>query len=116
MVRSEEPPRVVTRNALENKSDLCNQALDMFVNYYGAEAANLALKVLATGGVYIGGGIAPKIISRLTDDKFMKAFIGEGRMKNLLAAMPVRVIMNDKTALIGRAARFAAMTIREDAL
>jgi glucokinase len=107
-LHSEEPPRVVTRAALENKSDLCAQALDLFVEYYGTEAANLALKVLATGGVYIGGGIAPKIISKLTDGKFMKAFIGGGRMKNLLAAMPVRVIMNDKTALIG-AARFAAI-------
>jgi glucokinase len=107
-LRSEEPPRVVTRAALERKSDLCVKALDLFVEYYGAEAANLALKVLATGGVYIGGGIAPKIISKLTDGEFMKAFIGNGRLKNLLAAMPVRVIMNDKTALIG-AARFAAM-------
>jgi len=107
-LRSEEPPKVVTRSALENKSDMCVQALDMFVDYYGAEAANLALKVLATGGIYIGGGIAPKIISKLTDGRFMKAFIGNGRMKTLLAAMPVRVIMNDKTALIG-AARFAAM-------
>ena len=105
---SEEPPKVVTRAALENKSDLCVQALDLFVDYYGAEAANLALKVLATGGVYIGGGIAPKIISKLTDGRFMKAFVGTGRMKNLLGAMPVRVIMNDKTALIG-AARFAAL-------
>lgn len=107
-LRSEEPPKVVTRAALENKSELCSQALGMFVDFYGAEAANLALKVLATGGVYIGGGIAPKIISKLSDGKFMKAFIGVGRMKNLLAAIPVRVIMNDKTALIG-AARFAAM-------
>jgi glucokinase len=107
-LRSEEPPRVVTRAALEKKSEVCEQALDMFVDYYGAEAANLALKVLATGGVYIGGGIAPKIIDKLTDGRFMKAFIGAGRLKNLLAAMPVRVIMNDKTALIG-AARFAAM-------
>lgn len=107
-LRSEEPPKVVTRSALENKSALCVQALDMFVEYYGAEAANLALKVLATGGVYIGGGIAPKIVAKLTDGRFMKSFVGDGRMKDLLAAMPVRVIMNDKTALIG-AARFAAM-------
>jgi len=69
-------PKSSLRSALENKSDLCVQALDMFVDYYGAEAANLALKVLATGGVYIGGGIAPKIISKLTDGKFMKAFVG----------------------------------------
>ena len=107
-LRSEEPPKVITRAALEDKDHRCVQALELFVDYYGAEAANLALKVLATGGVYIGGGIAPKIISRLTDGRFMKAFIGEGRMKTMLAAMPVRVIMNDKTALIG-AARFAAM-------
>lgn len=107
-LRSEEPPKVVTRAALENKSELCTRALDIFVQYYGAEAANLALKMLATGGVYLGGGIAPKIISKLTDGTFMKSFIGEGRMKDLLAAMPVRVIMNDKTALIG-AARYAAM-------
>ncbi|HXT13410.1 MAG TPA: glucokinase [Candidatus Angelobacter sp.] len=107
-LRSEEPPKVITRAALENKNDLCVQALDLFVDYYGAEAANLALKILSTGGIYIGGGIAPKIIAKLTDGRFMKAFIGAGRMKALLAAMPVRVIMNDKTALIG-AARYAAM-------
>lgn len=107
-LHSEEPPKVVTRAALENKSELCKRALDLFVEYYGAEASNLALKMLATGGVYLGGGIAPKIISKLTDGAFMKAFIGDGRMKDLLAAMPVRVIMNDKTALIG-AARYAAM-------
>jgi len=107
-LRSDEPPRVVTRAALEKKSDLCVRALDLFVEYYGAEAANLALKALATGGVYIGGGIAPKIIDRLIDGTLLTACIGAGRMKNLLAAMPVRVVMNDKTALIG-AARFAAM-------
>jgi glucokinase len=103
-----DPPAAITSAALEGKSDLCVHTLEMFVNYYGAEAANLALKVLATGGVFIGGGIAPKIIKKLQDGQFMHAFIGEGRMKNLLAAMPVRVILNDKTALIG-AARFAAM-------
>ena len=72
------------------------------------EAANLALKVLATGGVYLGGGIAPKIVEKLKDGSFMKAFIGQNRLKDLLQAMPVRVIMNDKTALIG-AARYAAI-------
>jgi len=107
-LRNEEPPKVVTRAALENKCALCCEALDLFVTYYGAEAANLALKVLSTGGIFIGGGIAPKIISKLTDGRFMKAFVGGGRLKELLAAMPVRVIMNDKSALIG-AARFAAM-------
>ncbi|HLX72166.1 MAG TPA: glucokinase [Verrucomicrobiae bacterium] len=106
-LRLDEPPRVITRAALDKKSDLCVQALDLFVTYYGMEAANLALKVLATGGVYIGGGIAPKIVEKLQDGSFMRAFLGENRLKELLQAMPVRVIMNDKTALIG-AARYAA--------
>lgn len=107
-LRAEEPPRVITRAALDKKSDLCVQALDLFVDYYAMEAANLALKVLATGGVYLGGGIAPKIVDKLKDGSFMKAFLGQNRLKDLLQAMPVRVIMNDKTALIG-AARFAAI-------
>jgi glucokinase len=102
------PPVAITRAALEGTSPLCMQTLDLFVAYYGAEAGNLALKVFATGGVYLGGGIAPKLISKLNDGIFLKAFIGEGRMKNLLASIPVRVILNDKTALIG-AARFAAL-------
>ena len=102
-----DPPIAITRAALEGKSELCVQTLDLFTTYYGAEASNLALKMLATGGVYVGGGIAPKIIDKLKDGTFLKAFIGTGRMKDLLASIPVRVIMNDKTALIG-AARFAA--------
>jgi glucokinase len=103
-----DPPIAITRSALEGNCDLCVQALDLFAKYYGMEAANLALKMLSVAGVYLGGGIAPKVIDKLQDGAFMEAFIGDGRMKNLLAAMPVRVIMNDKTALIG-AARFAAM-------
>jgi glucokinase len=105
--QTEDRAKVITRAAFSGKCDLCAQTIDLFVQYYGAEAGNLALKVLATGGVYIGGGIAPKIISKLRDGSFMKAFIGEGRMKDLLATFPVRVIMNDKTALIG-AANYAA--------
>ena len=102
-----DPPVAITRAALAGKCNLCIQTLDLLVSYYGREAANLALKMLATGGVYIGGGIAPKIVSKLTDGKFIQSFVGNGRMKDLLASMPVRLIMNDKTALIG-AARYAA--------
>jgi glucokinase len=105
--RQTDPAVAITRAALAGKCELCMQTVDLFVHYYGAEASNLALKFLAIGGVYVGGGIAPKIISKLTGGNFMKAFIGTGRMKDLLASMRVRVIMNDKTALIG-AARFAA--------
>jgi glucokinase len=106
-MKKDDPAAVITKAALENKCDICVQALDLFTRYYGAEAANLALKMFAMGGVYIGGGIAPKIVEKIKDGTFMKAFIGEGRMKDLLATIPVRVILNDKTALIG-AAHYAA--------
>jgi glucokinase len=75
---------------------------------YGAETGNLALKMMATGGVYVGGGIAPKIIQKLTDPTFMQAFVAKGRMQPLLEAMPVRVILNDRTVLLG-AARYALL-------
>jgi glucokinase len=106
--RQIDPPVAITHAALEGKCALCVRTLDLFVAYYGAEAANLGLKVLATGGVYVGGGIAPKIIHKLKDGEFLRTFVGENRMRSLLEAMPVRVIMNDKTALIG-AGRYAAL-------
>jgi glucokinase len=105
-VRHKDPPVAITENALEAKSSLCTQALDLFVSLYGAEAGNLALKVMATGGVYLGGGIAPKIIAKLRDPVFMNAFTAKGRMRPLLQAIPVRVILNPQVALLG-AARFA---------
>lgn len=103
-----EPSAHVSRAALEGKSALCVQALEVFVSLYGAEAGNLALKIMATGGVYLGGGIAPKILGKLKQPPFMKAFTAKGRLKNLLEAIPVKVILNDKTALLG-AARCAAL-------
>jgi glucokinase len=105
-MRSGDPPAVISGNALEERSSLCEQALDLFVSLYGAEAGNLALKIMATGGVYLGGGIAPKIITRLREPLFMNAFTAKGRMKPLMQAMPVRVILNPKTALLG-AVRYA---------
>src|SRR5271157_1857035 len=103
-----EPSAHVSRAALEGKSPLCALALDTFVSVYGSEAGNLGLKMMATGGVYLGGGIAPKIITRLREPGFMKAFRAKGRLGKLLEAMPVKVILNDKTALLG-AARCAAL-------
>jgi len=103
-----DPPAVISQVALDGRAEICVKALDLFVTYYGAEASNLALKMLATAGVYVGGGIAPKIINKLRDGTFMKAFIFGGRLSALLAAMPVKVIMNDKTALLG-AARMAGL-------
>lgn len=109
-MRQQDPPAVIAQAGLESKSALCVQALDLFVSLYGAEAGNLALKVMATGGVFVGGGIAPKIIRRLTDGTFMHAFTAKGRMRPLLQAMPVCVILNDKTALLG-AARCARLAV-----
>jgi len=97
------PSAVITRAALEGKSELCVRALDLFVSIYGAEAGNLALKVKATGGVFLGGGIAPRIIDMLKSPAFMEAFTAKGRMRPLLEAVPVRVILNDMTALVGAA-------------
>lgn len=107
-LRSGDPSAVISRAALEGRSPLCARALDIFVALYGAEAGNLALKVMATGGVFLGGGIAPKILPKLQEPAFREAFVAKGRMRPLLEAIPVRVIVNDKTALIG-AARYAAL-------
>jgi glucokinase len=103
-----DPSAVISQTALAGTSALCRQALDLFVVLYGAEAGNLALTLMATAGVYVGGGIAPKIIQKLTDSTFLDAFVTKGRLKPLLEQIPVRVIMNDKAALLG-AARVATL-------
>jgi glucokinase len=107
-VRQNDPSLVVSQHGLQNAAPICVEALDLFVSLYGAEAGNLALKMMATGGIYLGGGIAPKIAGKLKDPSFMAAFVNKGRFKSLLADIPVRVILNDKTALFG-AARYAAL-------
>ncbi|UCC71437.1 MAG: glucokinase [Gemmatimonadota bacterium] len=101
-----DPAPVITKAALDGRCEICVEALDIFVGAYGAEAGNLALKMLATGGVFVGGGIAPKIVDRLREPMFIEAFLDKGRMRPLLEATPVRLIMSQSTALLG-AARFA---------
>jgi glucokinase len=103
-----DPSAVVSEAALTHQSELCVRALDMFASIYGAEAGNLALKALAVTGVYVGGGIAPKIIDKLRDGTFMRAFVDKGRLAPLLKTIPVRVILNPQTALYG-AARCATL-------
>jgi glucokinase len=103
-IAKEDPNAVITELALAKKSEICEKALDMFVAIYGAEAGNLALKVLSVGGVYIGGGIAPRIIEKLKDGTFIKAFTDKGRLSQLLVNMPVRVILDSRAALLGAAA------------
>lgn len=95
---------VITETALAAKSEICEKALDMFVSAYGAEAGNVALKLLSVGGVYIGGGIAPRILEKMKDGTFMKAFTDKGRLSQLLINMPVRIILESRAALMGAAA------------
>jgi glucokinase len=97
----------ISRAALEGSAEIAVTAVDRFVSLWGAEAGNLALKLLATGGVFVGGGIAPKLAKVLARGGFVDAFVDKGRMSELLESMPVKVILDDATALHG-AARHAA--------
>lgn len=106
-MKSGDPAAAISIAAANNRCQLCVRAMDMFVSFYGAEAGNVALKILATRAVYIGGGIAPKIIAKLKEPQFLEAFRAKGRMRPLMTAMPIHVLMNEYTALLG-AARFAA--------
>lgn len=92
--------------AVAGRDEVCSEALALMVSILGAEAGNLALKLLATGGVYLGGGIAPRILPQLREGGFLAAFTAKGRFTGLLERIPVHVIVNDHTALLG-AARYA---------
>lgn len=102
-MRENDAAAVISRAALSGRDDICIETLELFVHLYGAEAGNLALKAMSRGGLYVGGGIAPKILPLLQRDIFMRAFLNKGRMRPLLEAMPVRVILNDRVALYGPA-------------
>jgi glucokinase len=103
-----DPTPVIVRFALDADAPcpLCVATVEIFVGILGAEAGNLALKVLATGGIYIGGGIPPRILPQLRHPRFLAAFREKGRFGELLGAVPVQVILNPKAALLG-AASFA---------
>jgi glucokinase len=98
---------LVTQLALAGESAICERAVELFVSVYGAEAGNMALRAKAIGGIYLGGGIAPKILAKLKERTFMRAFVDKGRYGELLSAIPVWVILNEETALQG-AAYYAA--------
>jgi glucokinase len=100
-LETEDPAAVISQAARDRNQELCINALDLFSSIYGAEAGNLALKAMAIGGVYVGGGIAPKILWKLKDGGFMKAFRDKGRYANMMGQIPVRVIMNEETPLLG---------------
>ena len=97
----------VSNAGMSGKDATCVEALDLFIRFYAAEAGNHALKMMATGGVFIAGGIAPKILGRLQQGDFMEAFCAKGRMTSLLHEMPVSVVLNEQVALLG-AALYAA--------
>jgi len=104
-MKQRNPAAIISEMARQKKNRLCTMTLDIFTSIYGAAAGSLALHVLAVGGVYIGGGIAPKIIWKLKDGTFMKAFKDKGRYSALLSQIPVKVIMNERAALLGAAFR-----------
>jgi len=105
--RAPDPVPVIVEKALdpENPCDICVRALDLFASILGAEAGNLALKTLATGGVYLGGGIPPRVLPFLKKGGFEEAFLRKGRMRDLVSQIPVHVITYPGAALLGVAVR-----------
>ncbi|RLB32198.1 MAG: glucokinase [Deltaproteobacteria bacterium] len=102
---ADDPTPVIVNTALsaERRCELCSTTLEIFISALGAEAGNLALKVMATGGVYLGGGIPPRILSLLDEGTFMERFRNKGRFSELVSKIPVHVICNPKIALMGAA-------------
>lgn len=96
-------PSIISENAIQEKADICIQALNIFISIFGSEAGNVALKFLSTGGLYIGGGIPPKILPKIKEHTFLDALYDKGRMRSILQEMPIHVILDDKTALKGAA-------------
>ena len=103
-IKAGDPAAEIAEAGLKGQAEIAKQTLDLFASIYGAEAGNLALKCMAVNGVYLGGGIAPKILTKLKDGTFMKAFTNKGRYKRMMSQIPVQVVMNQHTGLLGAAA------------
>jgi glucokinase len=110
MRQTGDPSAVISQAAIHGKSDLCKKALHLFVGLYGSEAGNLALKTMSLAGVYLGGGIAPRILGQMKDGSFRLAFNAKGRMQPTMETIPVFVIVNDRAGLVG-AARFGVIHV-----
>jgi glucokinase len=108
-IKAGNPAAEIATAGLKGQAEIAIQALDLFASIYGAEAGNLALKALSLDGVYVAGGIAPKIITKLKDGTFVKAFTNKGRYKRLLSAIPIKVVMNQDTGLLGAASVASAL-------
>ncbi|WP_224998958.1 glucokinase [Cesiribacter sp. SM1] len=102
-IKTGDPAGVISKAALNTECDICRETMTLFVHYLAEESANLVLKMKATGGLYLGGGIAPKILPLLTEERFMPDFFPRGRMRELLEGVPVNIILNPHTALLGAA-------------
>jgi glucokinase len=103
LAAADDASAVISKAGLAGEAEICVKTLDMFVAVYGAEAGNLALRAKSVRGLYVGGGIAPKLLDKFKDGTFMRAFVDKGRYQDLLAAIPVQVVLNDRAALRGAA-------------
>jgi glucokinase len=100
---AKDAPALISQLAQEGKAAICDQTLSIFVSIYGAETGNCALNFLSTGGIFIGGSVAAKNVSRMKDPIFMKSFLDKGRMESLLKEIPVTIVLNDDSGIIGAA-------------
>ena len=100
-IKAGDSAKLITEKGMSNASEACAYTLELFVSIYGAEVGNMALKMLAFGGIFIGGGIAPKILSVIKKGSFLASFKEKGRFSGLLESIPIHVILNDNTALLG---------------
>ncbi|MDH6254161.1 glucokinase [Chryseobacterium sp. H1D6B] len=109
-LKDNDSSKVISAAAIEKKDSVCVETMELFLKYLAVESSQLALKAKATSGIYIGGGITPKVLNLIDKKEFYKNFINVGRMEHLLKTIPIKVVLNDKTALMG-AAYYAAMGI-----
>ena len=98
-----DPPALISQLAAEEKAAICDQTMTIFVSIYGAETGNVALNFMSTGGIFIGGSVAAKNVSKMKDPIFMQSFLDKGRMESLLKDMPVTIVLNDDSGIIGAA-------------
>ncbi|MGC1448742.1 MAG: glucokinase [Candidatus Sulfotelmatobacter sp.] len=103
MSTSADPPALISQLALEGKAAICDQALSIFVSVFGAETGNCALNFMSTGGIFIGGSIAAKLVPKMKDPLFLESFLDKGRMEAILKDMPVKIVANDDCGMIGAA-------------
>jgi len=103
MNQAPDPPALISKLAAEGKTPICDQTMSLFVSIYGAETGNCALYFMSTGGIFIGGSIAAKNVPKMKDPAFMQSFLDKGRMSSLLQQMPVKIVLNDDSGIIGAA-------------